>query len=285
MDPASAIPSGAQHAAREAAPWIARLARLGFVAEALLYMTVGALATSAALRLFGTHAPLPGKTVGSRGAMAELLAAPAGQVLLYIIAVGLAGYATWRLIEGILDPERNGHDPKGIAKRASSIGVAIIHYGLAYSAVRIAMGHLGSADDGSQTQHWTARALATPGGAYVLYGVALAVAGYGMYQLYCAARAKLDRDLALNLSYRTRRWVIAISRFGIAARGIVFIVTGGLVAKAVREHNPAQAAGPTRSLRQLVELGTVPFLIIAVGLIAYGVYELLNAKYRRIRVA
>lgn len=249
-------------------------------------MTVGALATCAALRLFGTPAPMQGKTVGSRGAMGALLDAPAGHVLLYIISIGLFGYAAWRLIEAIMDPERHGHDAKGIAMRIRSAAVAVIHVGLGYSALRIAMGHYAAAQDGRQSQHWTARALATPGGKYALYAIAAGLAGYGIYQLYCAAKSKLDKQLSLgSLSQRAVRWVIGISRFGIAARGVVFVVTAGLFVKAVRDRNPSDAAGPTRSLRELFNWGALPFAFVAVGLIAYGVYQLLDARYRRITVA
>jgi hypothetical protein len=290
MHPASAIPGAAHAAAREAvhevAPWIAWLARLGFAAKGLLYMTVGALATCAALRLAGTEAPARGATVGSRGAMGALLAAPAGHVLLYVMAAGLFCYAAWRLIEAIADPEHRGHGAKGLAMRVRSLGVAAVHVGLGYSALRIALGHHENARDGRQTMHWTAKALATPGGTWALYAIALGLVAYGLHQLYCAVRAKLDKQLSLAaLSSRARRWVIGISRFGIAARGVVFIVTGGLVARAVRERDPQQAAGPVRSLRELLELGTIPFALIAIGLVAYGVYQLLNARYRRIQVA
>ena len=284
MNPASAIPAGAQQAAHNAAPWIEKLARVGFVAKALLYMTVGALATTAALGL-GRTTGIQGRTVGSRGAMGALLQAPFGKALLYTIAVGLFGYAAWRTIEAIMNPERK-HGWKGVASRIRSAGVALIHFGLAYSAVRIALGHVGAAQDGKQSQHWTAKALATPGGEAALYAVAIAVVGYGLYQLSCAWRAKLNKQLSLGaMSYRARKWVIGISRFGIAARGVVFIATGGLVAKAVRDHNPSEAAGPVRSLRELFSFGTIPFAIIAIGLIAYGIYQLINAKYRRIQVS
>jgi hypothetical protein len=284
MNPVSAIPANAQHAAQDAAPWIERLARVGFVAKAILYMTVGALATIAALGLDRTTG-IDGDTVGSRGAMGALFQAPFGRVLLYVIAAGLFGYATWRTIEAIMNPERK-HGWKGVALRIRSAGVAIIHFGLAYSAVRIAMGNQQAAQDGQQTQHWAAKALSTPGGAAVLYGIALALAAYGAYQLYKAWRAKLNKQLSLGqLSYRARKWVVGISRFGIAARGVVFIATGGLVAKAVRDQNPSEAGGPTRSLQELFDFGTIPFVIIATGLIAYGVYQLINARYRRIQVA
>lgn len=284
MDPASAIPAGAQQVAHEVAPWIESLARVGFVAKAILYMTVGALATSAALGLDGTAPDPRSGTVGSRGAMGKLLEAPFGRTLLYIIAAGLFGYALWRVIEAIMNPEGK-HGWTGAAMRIRSAGAAIIHLGLGYSAIRIAMGqHAG--DHGRQTQHWTARALTSETGQMALYAIALGLAAYGAYQLYKAWRAKLSKHLSLGrLSYRARKWVVGISRFGIAARGVVFITTGGLVAKAVRDHDPKQVGSPAHSLRELVELGTGPFVVIAVGLIAYGIYQLINARYRRIQVS
>lgn len=285
MSPASAIPAGAEHAAHEAAPWIEKLARVGFVAKAILYMTIGALAVSAALGLGGTAGSPREGTVDSRGAMAKLLEAPFGQMLLYIIAGGLFGYAAWRMIEAIMNPERK-RGAKGVALRLRSAGVSVIHFGLGYTAIRLAMGERGAARDGHQAQHWTAKALASETGQMALYGVALALAAYGAYQLYKAWRAKLNKHLSLGqMSHRARKWVIGISRFGIAARGVVFIVTGGLVAKAVRDHNPSEVGSPTHSLREIVNFGTIPFAIIAAGLIAYGVYQLINARYRRIHVA
>lgn len=284
MDPASAIPVEAQHAAREAAPWIAKLARVGFVAKAVLYITIGLLASTAVLGLRAS-AGVRDSTVGSRGAMGELLGAPLGRVLLYIVAAGLLGYAAWRLIEAIMNPlGKRGW--RGIAARIRSAGIAIVHLGLAYSALKIATGQLGAARDGHSTQTWTARALATPGGELVLYAIALALVGYGAYQLYRAWRAKLGNELSLGpMSFRTRRLVIGVSRFGIAARGAVFIAAGVALATAAKAHTPSQAKTPAQSLGKLFELGALPFALIAIGLVAYGVYELINARYRRIHVA
>jgi Domain of Unknown Function (DUF1206) len=96
---------GAVIKTHEVAPWIERLARVGYVAKALLYGTIGALA---ALAAFSSG----GRTTDTRGAMGTLLGAPMGRALLAAIALGLLGYALWRLVEGALDPERRGSDVK-----------------------------------------------------------------------------------------------------------------------------------------------------------------------------
>src|SRR4051794_17062940 len=126
----SGISGAAKEAAHEAAPWLEKLARLGFVARALLYMTIGALATAGALRLAGT----PHGTTGQRGAMGALLAAPAGRVLLVIIAVGLFGYAAWRFIDAAIDPTHMMRGAKGIAKRIRSAGLGCVQVALGAAA-------------------------------------------------------------------------------------------------------------------------------------------------------
>lgn len=266
--------------AHEVAPWITRLARLGFFAKAVLYATVGVLASAAALRLGGSPAN------GSRGAMATLVAAPLGRVLLWVIAIGLFGYAAWRVLEALVDPERHGRDAKGIALRVRSLITGCIHAALGVSAIKLALGDNSAAHDGRTTEHWAARALRTPGGEALLWAIAAGFVAYGAYQLWCAWRAKLDKRLALGrLAPATRRVVIHASRLGIAARGVVFGTVGVLLARAALHHDPRQARGTKQALSTLFELGRGPFIVVAVGLIAYGFYELLNARYRRIDVA
>jgi hypothetical protein len=277
---ATAVVGRAEAAVRDVAPWVEKLARLGFVAKALMYTTIGVLAGAAALRLGGSPA------TGSRGAMAKLLDAPFGHVLLGIIAAGLFGYAAWRLIDGVIDPEHHGTHAKGIAKRVQSIVIGMIHVGIGISAIKLATGDMSAARDGGSSQHWAAKALATPGGALVLYLVAAGFVIYGVYQLYRAWKAKLDKHLALGrMSHGARRFVVGASRFGIAARGIVFGMIGVLLARAVRTHDASQARGIKQAMAELFSFGRIPFALIAAGLVAYGLYQLLNARYRRINVA
>jgi hypothetical protein len=280
---ASAISGAADHAIHEATPWLEKLARLGFVAKGVLYMTIGALAIGAALRLGGTPH-------GQRGAMGTLLRAPAGRVLLVIIAIGLFGYAIWRFIEAIRDPFHRHVDPKSqaknVARRVRSAGLGVIQVALAFSALKIALGHTSAASDGNASSHWTARALATPGGTVALWLIAAAFVGYGLQQIYVGWKAKLDKELWLGqLSNDTRKFLVGASRFGIAARGVVFATTGVLVGRAIQHRDPQRVKGIKASLIELFELGRWPFAIVALGLVAYGVYQLLEARYRRIAIA
>jgi hypothetical protein len=276
----SEIAGKAHQAVREYAPWIEKLARLGFLARAILYMTIGALATAAALRLGGTPA------MGSRGAMAHLINAPLGEVLLVVISIGLFGSAAWRFVEGVVDPEHHGKGAKGLAKRTRSISLGVIHVALAISAIKLVVGDLDAASDGTNTQHWTAKAMATPGGTVLLWIVAAGFVAYGLYQLYNAWRAKLNKRLSLGrLSRRTQRFVIGASRFGIAARGVVFATIGVLLARGIQHHDPRDARGIKAALFELFEFGRGPFLLVATGLVAYGIYQLINARYRHISVA
>jgi hypothetical protein len=114
--------------------------------------------------------------------------------------------------------------------------------------------------------------------------VALGIGAFGVYQVYRAIAAKLSRDVnQRQVAQETSSWLIVVSRIGIGARGIVFMAVAWLLFQAGRDHNAAQAGGLADALRELARLGQWPFVAIAAGLIAYGVYQLLSARYRRIR--
>jgi hypothetical protein len=249
---------------------------VGYVAKALLYGTVGVVAAGAA---FG-H----GQSTDTRGAMTTLIAAPFGRTLLAAMAVGLFGYAAWRCISAIVDAEDRGNDLKGLALRASFLIRGVAHLVLGYSAARLAFGHSAQGGDGSTKAAGAAMHL--PGGAWLVWVVAIGIGGFGAYQLYRAARAKLSKQLEQgDARAEVGEWVIWVSRIGIAARGLVFIAIAWLLARAAASHDPSRAGGIGDALTSLAQLGRFPYAAIGGGLMAYGVYQLLNARYRRMRAA
>ncbi|HEX6104200.1 MAG TPA: DUF1206 domain-containing protein [Gemmatimonadales bacterium] len=261
----------------EVAPWIERLARVGYAAKAVLYATVGILAAQAALGAGG-------RTTGTRGALRELLDAPYGRAMLIVVALGLLGYTAWLFVRALTDAEHRGDGAKGIALRVGDAVRGILHGALALAAFRLARGDGGGGGDGAR--EWAGRALSAPLGEVLLWIVAAGVTGYGLYQLYRSWHAKLSRHLRLaELPSGTAWWVVAVSRFGIAARGVVLCLIGYFLARAAARHDPAEAGGLEESLRALAEVGRWPLVVVALGLVAYGVYELVNARYRSIQVA
>lgn len=266
---------------REASPWIERLARLGFAAKGVVYIFVGELAAKAAM---GSG----GRTTGSRGALKTILQEPFGRTILSVIALGLFGYAIWRIIEAVSDPKRRGTTPKGIALRIGSVGKALAYAGLGMSAVRLVMHHSSGGSDDQASHHWTGVALDKPFGRVAVGVIGLSIIGYGIYQLVAAARSKLNKDLVLTSIPESARAVITtICRFGIAARGVVFVVIGYFLSRAAFHRTASEAKGVGGALRSFYQhpYGHYALFVVAIGLAAYGIYQLINSRYRQIQVA
>src|SRR5215210_7402145 len=143
----------ARNAARSARPWLERLARLGYATEGAMYTLIGLLAAGVASGT-GDHA------TGQRGALEIIAGSPFGGVLVSLVAVGFLGYALWRGVQAIADPDGEGTDVKGLGKRIGYGVSASVYVGLAFSAVGLI---LGSDSQGNRTpDDWTALLLSWP---------------------------------------------------------------------------------------------------------------------------
>jgi hypothetical protein len=268
----------ARRAAKKASPWVKRLARTGYVAYGVVYVLVGALAVQAA---FGGG----GKTTSQEGALRSILLAPLGRFLLGIVAFGLLGYAMWRLFQGIMDPENEGTDAKGIAKRLDHGLNGLFHAALALSAGQLV---LGSGGGGGSPDDWTARLLAQPFGRWLAVVVGVGIVGAGLYQFYKAYEAGFREELKLGeMSHREKAWATRSGRFGYAARGIVFGVVGVFLVQAALQTDPNKARGLGGTLETLARQPFGPYILgaVALGLVAYGIFMFVVARYRRIEPA
>jgi hypothetical protein len=273
---------GAQvrEAAAETSPWIEGLGRFGYAAKGLVYLIIGGLAVQAALGLGG-------QTTDQRGALAHVAGAPFGRVVLVVLAVGLLGYALWQAIRAALDTERNGSDAKGLLGRAVYAGVALVYVGLAYSALRIVMGASSGRGSTEQTRDWTAWLLGQPLGAWVVGLAGAAFAANGLYQLYRACKSRLTEDLKLtDVGAELREWVTRVGRAGYVARGVAFAMIGAFLVGAAIHRNPEEAQGLDGALATLAGQPFGPYLLgtVAAGLAAYGIFALVEARYRRMLI-
>lgn len=271
-----------EQTARKAAshPWVERLARFGYAAKGVVYFIVGLLAAQAA---FTTG----GKITDTSGALSTIVTQPFGKFLLAIVAVGLIGYALWRFVQIFFDPDHAGEkmDAKQIGHRLGYALSALSYTGLALTAVKLIMGTATS--QGDSTRDWTAKFMAQPFGRWLVGLAGLAVIGVGISYLYEAYKAKFQRYFKREqMSQNERKWAKLVGQVGSAARGIVFGIIGLFLLLAAVRENANEARGLSGALTALAQQPFGPWLLggVSIGLIAYSIYSLMQARYRRLGV-
>ena len=271
----------AENTAQNAATstWMTGLARFGYAVKGIVYLIIGGLA----LKLAIGHG---GAATDQRGALQTIYEQPFGKFLLIIAGIGLVGYALWSFIQAIYDTEGKGTKAKGILARVGYAAVGVAYALLAFGALQLALG-TGSVGQHSSTttQDWTARLLKLPFGQAIVVIVGLIVLGVAFYLFNKAYSAKFQNQLALTgRPARLRRWIVDLGRLGYAALGVVFTIMGIFLVVAALQHNPSQAKGLDTSLQELLHQPFGPLLlgIVALGLFCYGIYSLIEARYRRV---
>jgi hypothetical protein len=277
--PAPSKPTPVQHA-QVGGEKVARsdgfewLARAGFVARGLIYGIIGILAVKLAVGAGG-------KTTNQQGALRTIAEQPFGKVLLILVAIGLAGYALWRLIHALLG--RGPEDSDSTFDRIAAFGSGTVYAGLCAVAVEILLGSGGSGSGGAQKT--TAGVFGWPAGTW-LVGIAGAVLiGIGLYQGYRGLSKDFLKDSKTEqMSARVRHWIEWIGTVGHLARMVVFGLVGVFLIKAAVDFNPNKAVGLDGALAKLAHQSYGPFLLglVAAGLVAFGLYSLSDARYRRI---
>jgi hypothetical protein len=250
------------------------LARAGFVARGLIYGIIGILAIKLAIGAGG-------KTTNQEGALATVARQPFGKVLLILVAIGLGGYALWRLLRALLG--HGSEDSDTAFERVAAFASGIVYAGLCAVAVQILLGS-GRRSSGNATKA-TAGVFGWPAGTW-LVGIAGAVLiGVGLFQGYRGISKDFLKDSKTEeMGPRVRKWIEWIGTFGHLSRMVVFGLVGVFLIKAAIDYNPNQAVGLDGALAKLANASYGPFLlgIVAAGLIAFGIYSLCDASYRRL---
>lgn len=247
------------------ASWVPPLARLGYAANGVVYLLVGWIAIKAALA--------SGTPQGSTGALASLTHDRGGHLMLMVVAVGLLAYVIWRLVQALLDPENDGRNAHGAAKRVGHLISGLLYLSLAWTAWQLGHSGKGGSDKGQQV--WVSHLMDKPMGTWLvmLAGVVLAI--YGVRQIYKAWQNKLGTRMS---SAGAR--IEMFGRFGTAARGFVMIAVGWFLFNAGHHHRADQAAG-TKDVLNMLGHGWL-LALVGFGLFAYGIYQGAKAMYRRI---
>lgn len=271
IQPAGGARAQGERVAR--APQFEWLARAGLAARGVVYAVIGVLALKLAV---GSG----GKATNQQGALKEIADRPFGKTLLVVVAVGLAGYALWRLVRAAIGHGHEQHD-SGL-DRVSGLASGVAYAILCVTAIKILTG----ARTGSGTpQKATGGVLDWTLGPW-LVGIAGAVLiGVAAYQAHKGVTEKfLDDSKTEQMSARVERAFTALGVVGHLARAVVFTLVGYGLIKAAVAYDPHKAVGLDGALRKLAQASYGPWLLglVAAGLIAFAAYSAADARYRRV---
>lgn len=255
---------------------LAWMVRVGYVARGLVFLIIGGLALLAAN---GSG----GRPQGIRDALETLFHRPLGGLLLWLLAAGLLCFAGWRFLQSFFDSDRYGRSLYGMMRRTAFAGSGLFYFGLALATVQITIEERRMTEDHA-ARDWTQWLMAQPLGRALTWLIAMtfvAVAiGLVVKMLRAPYRHHLDPDKL------ARAWAISLASFGLLTRAVVFLMIGAFLSFAAYDSNSTEVVGLSGALRILQQQVYGGWLlgIAALGLLAFGCFEMIEAAARRVRV-
>jgi hypothetical protein len=275
MRPAPASLGHLRSRARQASdsPAARLLARAGLTARGIIYILVGWVAILVALGHSSHEAD-------QAGALQLLAGKPYGAVSLWLLGIGFAAYALWRLSEAAFGVTG---DPSGAGPRLKSLGRAVVYAGFAYLTFAVIAGRQRS--QSREQQDVTAKVMQHSGGQWLVGIAGLIVVIIGATLAIQGIRRTFMKYLRTwQMSPKTRRFVEVLGMIGTIARGVVFALAGILVIDAAVTHRASKSGGIDKALLTLRDqpFGEILLLLAALGLLIFGVYGLCEARWRKV---
>ncbi|MFN7126049.1 MAG: DUF1206 domain-containing protein [Allorhizobium sp.] len=248
------------------------LARAGYSARGIVFLLIAALA------LFSSFA---GGRPDTQSALSAILQQPFGRIWIGLIGLGLAGFVVWRLAQSLANADGQDDDLKGYAIRAALFGSAITYAGLAVTSLMMALQMSGGGGSGGE-EGLAAWVMAQPFGRYLAGIIGIGFVIGGVVTAMKGIKRRFGRYLDLDAEKNSP--AVLISIYGLVARGAVFAIVGVFFVYAGFTVDPEQAGGMADALAwvQSLPFGSVIYAVVAVGLAAFGIYNFVEARYRRI---
>jgi len=280
QNPVKAVEREGKRAAKQAAynPWMERLTRLGYAVKGFLYVAIGFIAIASALGKSKT----PADQLGAISTFAKL---PNADIILWIILIGLISYSLWGVIRAVLDPFHKGTDAKGLLARAGFLVSAATYASFVLPTYDLIRGAR-HASSSTSTAHMVSRLMDMPMGRWLVGAIGVAAVLAGLYQIYSGIKQNYDEVFkTYALSAEQLKIARQMGRYGTIARGIVFALVGFFLALAAYQARPGTAQGLNGALKYLGQqpYGLYLLLIVALGLIAFGLYSFMNAAWFRMQ--
>ena len=256
-------------------PWVQRLERFGLITRGLIYFVIGVLAFQLAIGAGGA-------TDNPTSAIALIGRQPFGKPLLLLIAVGLVGYSIWGFVRAIFDPLRRGKDTKGMIVRAGFFVSGISYAALVIPTVQTLLNMPNTTSQTGGSSVIPASLMTSPWSKWLVIAFGLLWIAVGIGQLIIAYKEQFMRDLKKgSMSAQEYKTAIWSGKLGYAARGIVFFIIGLIVMRTVFGGGTQEPQSFDGALATLLHAqnGGILLAAVAIGLILFGVYSALCAKW------
>ena len=251
------------------------VARAGLVAYGVVHLLIGWLAVQIAWSASDS------KSADPSGALKTLAAQPFGKILLWLVAVGLVALALWQASEAIWG-YRNREGAKRVRKQVTSGLLAVIYAALGVSAASVALG-TGQSSSQSQKQA-TSGVLAWPGGSVIVVVAGLIIIGVGAALVVKGVKKSFAEEIdTSSMSPVARKGVAQLGQIGYIARGVALGMVGGLLSYATLSFDRQKAQGLDGAMQTILAQPFGKFLLtaVALGFVAFGVFAMLQSRYRR----
>jgi Domain of Unknown Function (DUF1206) len=264
--------------ASKARDWKDPIGRLGLVGQGVVATIIGLIAIRIAIGEKDEAAT-------SEGAVAWLAHQPLGKFLLVALTVALFALALWRFLCALMGDPVEGSESKDRLKYAV-LGVVYLLLAITTLGVTIANwtgsdDAAGSEESGDESSQQAASTLFEwPAGRWLVGILGVAVIGYAGYNFY---KQVVRKQFAERLDAGEESWIVRLGLVGYTAQSLVYAVVGYFFVQAAIAFKSTTAKGPSGALIELADTtwGKVLLWIIAIGLLAYGVFCIAEAKYRK----
>jgi hypothetical protein len=249
-------------------PVVEKGARLGYAMSGLIHLLIGWIAVKVAWGIDGGS-----EDADQSGALATVANTSTGPFLLWLAVAGFALLALWQVTEAIV-----GGQGGEWTDRAKAAGKAVMYAVLAFTAFRVTQRAGGSSEE--TTDSLTAQIMSAPAGQVLVALIGLAVVAGGGYHIWKG----WTRGFLEDLEEHPGRFVEVAGRIGYIAKGVAFLVVGGLFISAAFSARASEAGGLDAALKTVRDQPFGPFLltVVAAGIAGYGVYSVGRARHARL---